>query len=87
MIIAENKPNLQKCITELKKLPHNRDIQIIIDYVKTLNYFMDLKKGELLRNPVHLNLTCKIMKYLHKEKDEIIIKEGEKDDEFFLILK
>ena len=41
MIIAENKPNLQKCITELKKLPHNRDIQIIIDYVKTLNYFMD----------------------------------------------
>ena len=87
MIITEHKPNLQKCITELKKLPHNRDVQIIIDYVSTLNYFMDLIKGELLRDPEHLKLTCKIMKYIHKEKDEIIIKEGEKGDEFFLILK
>ena len=30
MFIAEHKPNLQKCITELKKLPHNRDVQIIM---------------------------------------------------------
>ena len=87
MIIAENKPNLQKCINELKKLPHNRDIQIIIDYVLTLNYFMDLIKGEIQRNPDHLKSTCKIMKYLHKEKDEIIIKEGERGDEFYVILK
>ena len=48
---------------------------------------MDLIKGEILRDSEHLKLTCKIMKYIHKEKDEIIIKEGEKGDEFFLILK
>ena len=48
---------------------------------------MSLMNHEIKKNPSHLENTVKIFHYMKKEKNEIIVKEGEKGDEFFLILK
>lgn len=78
---------LYDCINELNKPLNIRNSNIIIKYIKSLSPFMSLMNHEIKKNPSHLENTVKIFHYIKKEKNEIIVKEGEKGDEFFLILK
>ena len=78
---------LYDCINELNKPLNIRNSNIIIKYIKSLSPFMSLMNHEIKKNPSHLENTVKIFHYIKKEKNEIIEKEEEKGDEFFLILK
>ena len=78
---------LHDCITELQKSTKERNSEKIIKYIQSLSSFMLLIKEEQNRNRDHLENTVKILHYIRKEKNNIIVREGEKGNEFFLILR
>jgi CRP-like cAMP-binding protein len=78
---------LYDCITELNKPISERKTEKIIKYIESLSPFMTLIQDELIKNSEHLQNTVKIFHYIKKLKNEIIVKEGDKGNEFFIILR
>ena len=77
---------LIKCIKEIKKEGNIRDIEIIKDYLKTLEPFVNLvqEQGEKFEGVV--GESSLIMKHILKFKDEFVVQFGEKSDYFYIIL-
>ena len=78
---------LYDCITELNKPIQERKTEKIIKYIESLTPFMTLIQEDINKNSEHLENTVKILHYVKKLKNEIIVKEGDKGNEFFIILK
>lgn len=78
---------LYDCISELNKPISERKTEKIIKYIKSLSPFMTLIKEELKKNSEYLENIIKIFHYIKKLKHKIIVKEGEKGNEFFIILR
>ncbi len=81
------KNDLDNCIKELQKPKNEKNISLILKYLETLHVFITILQEDCINNPEHLPNTAKIMRYKKKDKNEIIVEEGEKGDEFYLILK
>ena len=77
----------ENCIIELQKPEKERNIPVILKYIQTLKGFVNILK--LTNEDFNFNLTecSKIINYSQKEKDIIIVEEGDRGDSFFLILK
>ena len=78
---------LEKCIQELNKPNKNRDGGIIIDYIKTLEPFMNLIQEKNEDSDEIIEKISKIMSYQKNIKDDLIIQYGEKGKDFYIILK
>ena len=78
---------LYDCISELNKPISERKTEKIIKYIKSLSPFMTLIKEELKKNSEYLENIIKIFHYIKKLKHKIIVREGEKGNEFFIILR
>ena len=78
---------LENCILELKKLSKDRDENIITNYIKTLEPFMDLIKEKDDNSENIINKISKIMIYQKNITNDIIIQYGEKGNNFYVILK
>ena len=81
------KNDLDNCIKELQKPTNEKNLSLILKYLETLHVFITILQEDCINNPEHLSNTAKIMRYKKKDKNEIIVEEGEKGDEFYLILK
>ena len=79
--------DLDKCILELKKLIKDRDENIIIDYVKTLEPFMNLIQEQNENSEDIIKKISKIMSYQKNITNDLIIQYGEKGNDFYIILK
>ena len=78
---------LEKCIKELKKPIENRDHSFIIDYIKTLESFMNLIQE---RNEDTEDIIIKISKIMNLQTNitnDLIIQYGERGNFFYIILK
>jgi len=78
---------LEKCIEELKKPSQNRDQGIIIDYIKTLETFMNLIHEQVEDNVEVIKKISKIITYKKNNTNDLIIQYGDKGDDFYIILK
>ena len=78
---------LEKCIQELNKPNKNRDETIIIDYIKTLESFMNLIQERNEDSEEIIKKIAKIMIHQKNKKNDLIIQYGEKGDDFYIILK
>ena len=58
---------LEQCIEELKKPSQNRDQGIIIDYIKTLETFMNLIHEQVEDNVEVIKKISKIITYKKKQ--------------------
>ena len=79
--------DLEKCIIELKKPQSERNIPIIVKYIRQLKGFMNILNDTNEDYNYYLNECAKIIKYSQREKNDIIVEQGEKGDSFFLLLK
>ena len=79
--------DLDNCILELQKPESERNIEKIVKYIRTLKGFVNILNDTNEDFNYYLNECAKILKYSQREKDEIIVQQGEKGDSFFLILK
>ncbi len=79
--------DLDKCILELKKPESERNLQIIVKYIQTLQGFMNILKDANEDYNFYLNECAKILKYSQRKKNDIIVEQGDKGDSFFLLLK
>ena len=77
---------LKKCIKEIKKEGNIRDIEIIKDYLKTLEPFVNLVQEQGEKFEEIMNKSSLIMKHILKFKDEFVVQFGEKSDYFYIIL-
>ena len=82
-----NEKQLEQCIEELKKPSQNRDHGIIIDYIKTLETFMNLIHEQVEDNVDVIKKISKIITYKKNNINDLIIQYGDKGDDFFIILK
>ena len=75
------------CIIELQKPEKERNIPVILKYIQTLKGFVNILK--LTNEDFNFNLTecSKIINYSQKEKDIIIVEEGDRGDSFFLNIR
>ena len=78
---------LEQCIEELKKPSQNRDQRIIIDYIKTLEAFMNLIHEQIVDNVDIIKKISKIITYKKNNSNDLIIQYGDKGDDFYIILK
>ena len=78
---------LEQCIEELKKPSQNRDQGIIIDYIKTLETFMNLIHEQVEDNVEVIKKISKIITYKKNNTNDLIIQYGDKGDDFYIILK
>ena len=79
--------DLDNCILELQKPESERNIEKIVKYIRTLKGFVNILNDTNEDFNYYLNECAKILKYSQREKDEIIVEQGEKGDSFFLLLK
>ena len=79
--------DLDNCILELQKPESERNIEKILKYIRTLKGFVNILNDTNEDFNYYLNECAKILKYSQREKDEIIVEQGEKGDSFFLLLK
>ena len=79
--------SLEKCILELQKPEKERNIEIIVKYIKTLKGYINILKFSEEEFETNLIESAKILKYSDKEKNEIVVEEGDKGDSFYLLLK
>ena len=77
---------LEKCINELRKCSKNRNYEIIIDYLKTLEPLMKLLEEKFEKNEEIITKLAPIMIYEEYKENDIIIKYGEKVDNIYIIL-
>ena len=76
------------CIEELEIPPNKkRKLNIISGYLKSLKNFMLLLNNHKDNNKQLLDKISSIMKLRKLKKDELILNEGEKGKEFFILLK
>ena len=77
---------LRNCLFEIKKEAKIRQIDKIIDYISSLESFINLlhEQGENF-NEI-LTKSAMIMKHISKLKDEFVVKFGEKGEDFYIIL-
>ena len=78
---------LEQCIEELKKPSQNRDQGIIIDYIKTLETFMNLIHEQVEDNVEVIKKISKIITYKKNNINDLIIQYGDKGNDFYIILK
>ena len=78
---------LEQCIEELKKPSQNRDQRIIIDYIKTLETFMNLIQEQIEDNVDIIKKISKIITHKKNNINDLIIQYGDRGDDFFIILK
>ena len=83
--MKENK--FEKCIKELKKPFQNRDQSIIIDYIKTLEPFMNLIEQRNENSEDIIIKISKIMTLQSNRTNDLIIQYGDKGNNFYIILK
>ena len=79
--------DLDNCILELQKPESERNIEKIVKYIRTLKGFVNILNDTNEDFNYYLNECAKILKYSQREKDEIIVEQGEKGDSFFVLLK
>ena len=79
--------DLDKCILELQKPEAERDIPIIVKYIQTLKGFINILHDTGEEFNFYLNEISKILRYTQRNKDEVIVEQGNRGDSFFLILK
>ena len=79
--------DLEKCIIELKKPESERNIPIIVKYIRELNGLMTILHETNEDFNFYLNECAKIIKYNQRETNDIIVEQGDKGDSFFLLLK
>lgn len=77
---------MKKCLKELIKKGKNREIDSIIEYIKTLDPFINLVQEQGENFEEILKKSCLIMKHILKFKDEFVVQLGEKGDDFYIIL-
>ena len=78
---------LEKCIRELNKPNKKRDESIILDYLRTLEKFMNLMQEKNENSEEIIKKISKIMSYQKNIPNDLIIQYGEKGNEFYIILK
>ena len=78
---------LKECIKELKKDTKERNITSIINYLKTLESFMNLLQEQNERYEEILSKASVIMNYQKNKQNDLVIQYGEKGNDFFVILK
>ena len=79
---------INSCIEELEIPPNKaRKIDIISGYLYSLKNFMLLIKGKKEKVKNILDKLATLMKLRKAKKNEIILNEGEKGKEFFILLK
>jgi len=78
---------LEKCIQELNKQSKYRDQTIITEYIKTLEPFMNLIEEKSEDSEEIIKKISKIMSYQNNKTNDLIIKYGEKGNNFYIILK
>lgn len=79
-------PKLEKCITELNKPNANRNLEIIINHLKTLEPLMALIKEKYENNEEVIKKLSSLMIYQKSKKNDIIFEYGEKINDLHLIL-
>ena len=77
---------LRNCIKEIKKEGNLRKIDKIIDYVKSLESFINLLQEQGENFNEILSKSSMIMKHVSKLKDEFVVQFGEKGEDFYIIL-
>ena len=77
---------MKKCLKEIIKEGKNRKIEDIIEYIETLDPFINLVQEQGENFEEILKKSCLIMKHILKLKDEFVVQLGEKGDDFYIIL-
>ena len=76
-----------KCLKELKKPIENRNQEIIIDYIKTLEPLMNLIQERNEDSEEIINKISKIMNLQSNKINDLIIQYGERGNNFYIILQ
>ena len=77
---------LQSCIVELQKEPSLRNNDLIITYLKTLPSFIQMLKQDIEKFPDLLTKVAQLLTFTSCPKDSLIIKNGEKGNDFYIVL-
>ena len=77
---------LQSCIIELQKQPSLRNNDVIITYLKTLPSFIQMLKQDIEKFPDLLTKIAQLLTFTSFPKDSLIIKNGEKGNDFYIVL-
>ena len=76
-----------KCLKELKKPKESRNLEDILDYIKTLEPLMSLIQERNEYSEDIINKIIKIMNLQSNKTNDLIIQYGEKGNNFYIILQ
>ena len=77
---------MKKCLKELIKEGNNRKLENIMEYIGTLDPFINLLQEQGDNYEEILKKSCIIMKHILKLKNEFVVQLGDKGDDFYIIL-
>lgn len=78
---------LKNCITELNKPNEERNIEVVESYLKTLTPFIQMLKQDISKFTDILNQICKLVRLHQCPTNTLIIRNGEKGNDFYIILE